>query len=116
MTTRRQWLTVCIAALLSIAAQSCAVAPITRIDENRDVYGSWSLEVRQAVLDGQVAVGMTAEMVYLSWGAPTRIVVSPMTAEEVWVYEEGDMAGKVYSQQMVVFRSGLVNGVDVRRF
>lgn len=101
--------TVALAALLG-----CASAPISRIDEFRDVYETWPLEARQMVLNGQVIPGMTVDMVYLAWGSPTHITVSPMVSEEVWHYEDEGLI-ETGRRGAVVFRAGQVVSVDIRR-
>lgn len=64
---------------------------MSRIDRNRDVYESWPLEVRQAVLDGKAEPGMTPEMVRVALGEPTEIShrANDPTADEVWIYRTG---------------------------
>jgi len=74
------------AALLS----GCGTPQISRIDRNRDIYESWPIETRQAVLDGKVEQGMTEDMVRVAWGEPTQKVTSPSDAdEEIWIYRKG---------------------------
>lgn len=69
----------------------CGTPQINRIDQNREVYETWPIETKQAVLDGKVEVGMTPEMVRVAWGQPTE-VISRSTGpgdEEIWVYRKG---------------------------
>lgn len=66
-----------------------------RIDRNRDIYETWPLEIRQAVLDGKVEAGMNADMVRVAWGEPSEISVSP-AGDEIWVYKKGGDPGSVY--------------------
>jgi len=68
---------------------------MSRIDRNRDIYETWPLEVRQAVLDGKVEPGMNVEMVKVAWGEPSQITTSP-AGDEIWVYSKGGDPGQVY--------------------
>ena len=64
---------------------------MSRIDSNRDIYETWPIETRQAVLDGKVEQGMLPEMVQVAWGKPTEVVASPGggPGDEIWVYKRG---------------------------
>ena len=98
--------------MLALAALvGCATAPISRIDEFRDVYEAWPLEARQLVLNGQVVMGMTVEMVYLAWGKPSLITVSPMLSEEIWVYQDDGLI-ETGRTGRVAFRAGVVVAID----
>jgi hypothetical protein len=71
-------------------AGGCSSPQFNRIDADRELYESWPLEVRQAVLDGRAEVGMTPEMVTMALGKPTEIVAgSTAGGEEIWVYRKG---------------------------
>lgn len=83
----------CLAALL--LGGGCASSQMSRIDRNRDIYETWPLEVRQAVLDGKVEPGMNVEMVKVAWGEPSQITTSP-AGDEIWVYSKGGDPGSVY--------------------
>jgi hypothetical protein len=73
----------------------CMSSPqMSRIDRNRDIYETWPLETRQAVLDGKVEVGMNPDMVRVSWGEPTQ-VTSSAGGDEIWVYQRGGDPGSV---------------------
>lgn len=90
---------------MSRRLQLCAVAVVTaglvggcmssaqmsRIDKNRDIYETWPLEVRQAVLDGKAEPGMTPEMVRVALGEPTEIThrSNDPGADEIWIYRTG---------------------------
>lgn len=69
----------------------CASGQMNRIDANRDIYETWPIETRQAVLDGKVEPGMLPEMVKVAWGTPTEVVASPGggPGDEIWVYKKG---------------------------
>jgi hypothetical protein len=83
-------------ALVTVGLVSgCGSAQINRIDKYREVYETWPIEVRQAVLDGKVEPGMTPEMVVVAWGEPTEKVnrSNSATDEEIWVYRKGGSDG-----------------------
>lgn len=50
----------------------------------------WPSEMKRLVVARQVRIGMTAEMVRLSWGSPTRVnsTVLPSGRREQWVYSD----------------------------
>ncbi|MEO6246650.1 MAG: hypothetical protein ABIQ12_14585 [Opitutaceae bacterium] len=73
----------------------CASSQMSRIDRNRDIYETWPLETKQAVLDGLVEPGMNADMVRVSWGEPSEIATSP-AGDEIWVFKKGGSDGSVY--------------------
>lgn len=84
----------CVAGLGLAAAfglGGCASGQMNRIDANRDIYESWPLETKQAVLDGKVEPGMTPDMVKVAWGTPTEVIAAPGggPGDEVWVYRSG---------------------------
>jgi hypothetical protein len=80
-------------ALFFLAA--CTTSPLSRIDSNRALYESWPLDVQEAVLNGQVKPGMTAEMVTMSVGKPTEVITRSVQSgqDEVWVYRKGGGSG-----------------------
>ena len=74
----------------------CSSSQMSRIDRNRDIYETWPLEIRQAVLDGVVEPGMNTDMVRVAWGEPTEVATSP-AGDEIWVYSKGgDPGGVMY--------------------
>ncbi len=77
--------------LAAILLGGCASSQMNRIDSNRDIYETWPIETRQAVLDGKVEQGMLPEMVQVAWGKPTEVVASPGggPGDEIWVYKRG---------------------------
>lgn len=81
----------CALLLAAVAmAGGCSSPQFNRIDADRELYESWPLEVRQAVLDGRAEPGMTPEMVKMALGKPTEIVAgSTAGGEEIWVYRKG---------------------------
>ena len=92
-------------------------SPMKRIDANRDAYESWPIEVRMAILDGNIIEGMTREQVQMALGDPTEAGsrMGPNgSIEEIWVYRTGGSGGNVLSDiaQNVVLGSA-VGGVGV---
>jgi len=88
---------------------------MSRIDSNRDVYETWPIEVRQAVLDGKVEPGMTPDMVLVAMGKPTEIVSRSNRAgeDEIWVYSKGGHEGSVmYPGGGMGYPSGGMGGVS----
>jgi hypothetical protein len=77
------------------SAGGCASSQMSRIDRNRDIYETWPIEIRQAVLDGKVEPGMNSDMVRVAWGSPTEVSTSP-AGDEIWVYSKGGDPGSVY--------------------
>ena len=73
----------------------CGSSQMSRIDRNRDIYETWPIETKQAVLDGKVEAGMNADMVRVAWGEPSEVSVSP-AGDEIWVYKKGGDPGSVY--------------------
>ena len=54
-----------------------------------DRFYSHPEEIRQAIVDGEVAVGWTRDMVYMAWGAPfqkQRLTGRPAARSELLVY------------------------------
>jgi hypothetical protein len=77
------------------SAGGCASSQMNRIDRNRDIYETWPIETRQAVLDGKVEPGMNTDMVRVAWGNPSEVTTSP-AGDEIWVYSKGGDPGSVY--------------------
>ncbi len=87
----------------------------SRINKNREIYETWPLDTRQAVLDGKVEQGMTTDMVRVSWGEPTKIVDSNAN-EQVWIYEKGGDPGTMLDPGGAGVGPGMVPlGVGSRR-
>jgi hypothetical protein len=77
------------------SAGGCASSQMSRIDRHRDIYETWPIEVRQAVLDGKVEPGMNSDMVRVAWGNPSEVTSSP-AGDEIWVYSKGGDPGTYY--------------------
>jgi len=75
----------------SVFLAGCATSttPMNRIDANRAEYETWSIEVKQAVLDGRVEKGMTPKQVEVAIGAPAKkeIRETRKGTQEVWTYK-----------------------------
>lgn len=97
-----------VALLGAFAAWSggCASGQMSRIDRNRDIYETWPLEIRQAVLDGKVEPGMNTDMVRVAWGEPSEIAMSP-AGDEIWVFKRGGSDGSVYYPGGVASSGGM---------
>lgn len=95
MKRRDSFSAVCLFALGVVGLSGCASSQMNRIDSNRDIYETWPLETRQAVLDGKVEPGMNADMVRVAWGDPSEVSQSP-AGDEIWVYSKGGNPGSVY--------------------
>jgi hypothetical protein len=94
---RRQSLSVVWLFALGVAgsAGGCASSQMSRIDRHREIYETWPIEVRQAVLDGKVEPGMNSDMVRVAWGNPSEVTSSP-AGDEIWIYTQGGDPGSVY--------------------
>jgi hypothetical protein len=86
---------VSLVALLALGSAGCASSQMSRIDRNRDLYDSWPIDIRQAILDGLVEPGMTPEMVRVAWGEPAEIVQQARSGDEIWVYKKGGHDGSM---------------------
>lgn len=78
----------------ALLAGGCSSSQMSRIDRNRAIYETWPLEVRQAVLDGNVEPGMDYDMVRVAWGEPSEVSGTP-AGDEIWVYKKGGDPGSV---------------------
>lgn len=99
-------------ALLCAAATfagGCSSSQMSRIDRNRDIYETWPLETKQAVLDGRVEPGMDTDMVRVAWGEPSEIATSP-AGDEIWVFKRGGSDGSVYYPGGVASGGGIGGG------
>lgn len=76
-------------------AAGCSSSQMSRIDANREIYETWPIEMRQAVLDGKVEPGMTPEMVEVAWGKPSEVVPQGGNGDEIWVYKKGGDDGSM---------------------
>ena len=96
MKRRQSFSIVWICALGVVGSVSgCASSQMSRIDRNRNIYETWPVEIKQAVLDGKVEPGMNSDMVRVAWGDPSEVTSSP-AGDEIWVYSKGGDPGSVY--------------------
>jgi hypothetical protein len=74
--------------LAAAVAAGCTSPQFSRIDRHRELYESWPLEVRQAVLDGKVEPGMNTDMVAVAWGKPSEVITraNGPHEDEIWIY------------------------------
>lgn len=108
ISSKNCWIISIVIAVLLVA---CASDQLRRIDKSRHVYDAYPIEIRQAILDGQVLKGMTPEMVELSWGKPGNIIYRDNGREDIWVYIEYDNSG-MSSKRIVVFVDDVVYVTD----
>lgn len=90
-----------LACLLSFAAgllAGCSSPQFSRIENSREAYESWPLEMRQAVLDGRIEPGMTPEMVEVAWGKPDEVIArrNGPHEDEIWIYRKTSGGDYVY--------------------
>ena len=76
----------------------CSSPQFSRIESSRELYESWPLEVKQAVLDGKVEPGMTGEMVVVSWGEPSEVLSrsNGPHEDEIWIYRTTSGGDYIY--------------------
>ena len=82
-------LQVTLLALVAAVITSCAPStPQGRIEQNPDRYGRLSSKDRALVEYGNIAVGMSADAVYLAWGKPNAVWKGEdgKTSTERWTY------------------------------
>jgi hypothetical protein len=89
----------------------CASSPMSRIDQNRDKYESWPIEVREGVLAGEARKGMTPEQVEVAMGKPTE-VISRGAGDEVWVYRKNQVGSTLLNNTGISVGTG-IGGVNV---
>lgn len=90
-----------LACLLSLAAgllAGCSSPQFSRIENSREAYESWPLEMRQAVLDGRIEPGMTPEMVEVAWGKPDEVIGrrNGPHEDEIWIYRKTSGGDYIY--------------------
>lgn len=95
----------------AVGAAGCASGQMNRIDQHRDIYETWPLETRQAVLDGKVEPGMTPDMVVVAWGKPSEVVQQSNNGDEIWVYKRGGHPGDVYYPGGAQYPAGMGGGI-----
>jgi hypothetical protein len=100
-----------------LAGCATSSSPLDRIDRNRDLYESWPLEVKEAILDQRVIPGMDAEMVRMAVGEPTEINTRPdprsRVMEEVWIYRTRGSSGGGALRNTSISVGGGTGGVYV---
>ena len=96
---------------MAVLGGGCASSQMNRIDQHRDIYETWPLETRQAVLDGKVEPGMTPDMVVVAWGKPSEVVTQSRNGDEIWVFKRGGSAGDVYYPGGAQYPASMGGGV-----
>jgi outer membrane protein assembly factor BamE (lipoprotein component of BamABCDE complex) len=91
----------CVAALIGCQATTMSKQHARRLDFVNS-HPELPQELKQAILDGKVASGMTREIVVASWGNPTRI-------EEIRTEDDGDRESWYYGNY---FLEGTVVKLD----
>jgi hypothetical protein len=101
--------------LTGVLAGCTSTPQESRIDKNREIYETWPLDTKQAVLDGKVEQGMTTDMVRVSWGEPTKVVDSNAPGEQVWIYEKGGDPGTMIDPGMGPSPAAIGMGIGPNR-
>ena len=101
--------------LAAFFLSGCSSSQMSRIDSNRELYETWPLEMRQAVLDGKADPGMTPDMVLVSWGKPTEVVARSTNAgeDEIWIYRRGGDDGTMMSGGPSMGIGGVSPGIGI---
>lgn len=86
--TRRSWIPKICCAALAITLAGCATTGGT--GDTRALYVTQHPEVSRefanAILAGNVLMGMSPDMVHAAWGSPTRIEKTSGKSDEKWIY------------------------------
>lgn len=85
-TAIKTWVLAGLAILLVTGCKTSTVQ--SRKQERASAYQELGAEMRQLVDNGQIAVGMPMEGVYIAWGKPDQILrgESPTGRTVVWIY------------------------------
>jgi hypothetical protein len=91
-------LTVLVACLLLVFAGCASSSVQSRKHERAAVYAALPAESKVMVDQGQIAVGMSPDAVYIAWGAPAQILQQENQdgATTTWLYEGGWMEANRY--------------------
>jgi hypothetical protein len=87
-------LPLCAGLLFGCAAPNSPDAIMDRVDANRDVYETWPLPIKEAVLDARVIKGMDPDMVRVAIGKPDE-EIDRGNGDVVWVYRRGGSSSSV---------------------
>ena len=98
----RQYLSFSLVALMAIAVAAAGCTTVDRSVLNRslfvDQHPELSVPVADAILNGQIMVGMSEEMVAIAWGKPVRVeAVSKEDAATQWIYGNYFVGGNITS-------------------
>jgi hypothetical protein len=96
----RQYLSISLVGLLAIAVAAVGCATVDQSAQKRSLYvdqhPELSVPVADAILNGQIMVGMTQEMVQAAWGKAVR--VEPVVREDAvtqWIYGNYFVGGNI---------------------
>ena len=78
----------CAGLLFGCASPDSPDAIMDRVDANRDVYETWPLPIKEAVLEARVIKGMDPDMVRVAIGKPDE-EIDRGNGDVVWVYRRG---------------------------
>lgn len=76
--------------MAAVLATGCATNKLeSRKKQRASAYASFSPEIKQAVDQGRITVGMPEQAVYIAWGKPAQVLqhANEQGAYTVWLYE-----------------------------
>jgi hypothetical protein len=75
--------------------------------------GMWSAEIREAIAQGHVIVGMDAQQVLRAWGSPVQVTTLRASSGETWLFMRGaTLADQIRNGTNVSFWDGRVIDVE----
>ena len=80
--------------LAVLVVSGCATSTVeSRKKERAGAYASLTAEMKAAVDQGRIKVGIPMDAVYIAWGPPAQVLEheDPNGASTVWLYEGGFM-------------------------
>ena len=77
------------------------------------VPGVWSAEVREAIAQGRVILGMDPQQVLLAWGSPVQVTTRRGGSAETWLFKRGaTLVDQIRNRTNVSFWDGGVIAVE----
>jgi hypothetical protein len=74
---------------------------------------TWSAEVREAIAQGRIILGMDAEQVLRAWGSPVQVTTLRASSGETWLFMRGaTLADQIRNGTNVSFRDGRVIDIE----
>lgn len=112
------WMTRSLPGLVCLALVGCA-AGTTSLDTQRrlaavDTNEFLAPQVRNAILEGRLLLGMSEEMVAASWGLPRHVSVSHRDGQARGVWEYGARQGWGW-ETVLVFEGGTLTRMERSR-